>query len=440
VFVAEINANLRRPTFLFAIFGFFVFTHGLDRVLSGNTGDFSAVSSSIMVQAVSLAIIGVSALGLLCSRTVERPSLTVVFCIAFAALILASTLWSIDPGLTFRRAVSYVGVLVFGWFVYRALGPQTVMQALTVFAAAFVLLNAAIAVTLPEYGYHSSVETIEALNIAEHSGRFRGYYFHKNETARFGALALLLLLVSPSLFSRRIVWFVLIGTAILLLVAAQSSKVFVALPVAFLLWWFLRLPLATVPKLACIAWTTVLAVIVTRLDASSTIAERILAVLGRDLTLSGRDTLWRIGLELFQERWVWGRGYDVGWSQSARDALSSLKGDSAVVNHAHNGYLQLGLDLGVVGLILALLPVLMLLRCLLAPTRRWDAVRNFAALYFGMFVTLNLSGSYIHANNDLYPLLIIWLAIMLRQRSDDVPPPTASTRQGGFARVHLGGR
>jgi hypothetical protein len=55
----------------------------------------------------------------------------------------------------------------------------------------------------------------------------------------------------------------------------------------------------------------------------------------------------------------------------------------------------------------------LLLRYLLAPAARWDAPRNLAALFFGIFVTLNFSGSYIHANNDLYPLLIIWLALMI---------------------------
>jgi exopolysaccharide production protein ExoQ len=420
VFVRDINRKLRRPSFLFAIFGFFVFTHGFDRILSGNGGDFSAVSSSFLVQAVSIAVISISVFGLLCSRSIERPPPVVLAGIAFAALVVASTLWSNDPGLSFRRAVSYAGVLMFGWYVYRTLGPATVMQALAVFAAAFVVVNGAIAIGLPGYGYHRSADSIEALNVVEHAGRFRGYYFHKNETARFGALALLLLLVSREMFSRRIVWIILVGAALALVLAAQSTKVFLALPVAFFLWWFLRLPLTTLPKLACLAWTVVLVAIVTRITDSSTNAERFLTAVGRDLTLSGRDTIWQIGIDLFHENWLWGRGYEVGWTQAARDALSVIKGPSAVVNHAHNGYLQLALDLGVAGLILALLPVLMLFGCLLAPTGRWDAARNFSALFVGLFVTLNLSGSYIHANNDLYPLLIIWFAIMIRSSRHNV--------------------
>jgi exopolysaccharide production protein ExoQ len=76
-------------------------------------------------------------------------------------------------------------------------------------------------------------------------------------------------------------------------------------------------------------------------------------MLGRDSTLTGRTNIWAMALESIAERPVLGYGYNAFWNVAPEaDRISTIL--HWKVPHAHNGFIDLTLQLGVVGLALYL--------------------------------------------------------------------------------------
>jgi hypothetical protein len=78
--------------------------------------------------------------------------------------------------------------------------------------------------------------------------------------------------------------------------------------------------------------------------------ELIFQVLGRDATLTGRTRLWDILLPVIGNRPILGYGYDAFWAGMKPEVLSVWIEAGRLVPVADNGYFDLCLSLGIVGL------------------------------------------------------------------------------------------
>jgi exopolysaccharide production protein ExoQ len=74
-------------------------------------------------------------------------------------------------------------------------------------------------------------------------------------------------------------------------------------------------------------------------------------VTGKDMTLTGRTPLWALVVNKIAERPILGYGYDAFW-RTQGDAINQFL--TWKPGQAHNGYLDICLNLGVVGLFLVL--------------------------------------------------------------------------------------
>lgn len=415
VAVEQLNfqRDLKKPIFLFALFAFALYTHALDRVLSGNGNTFSENSSSALVQISALFLIAVSGLGLLLRPQISRLGPESLAYIALSAFAILSTTWSLDSSLTFRRSISFTGTLITLAFLYRYMNFENMWRAFLMFCVSFTVIQFVLLVGASNYAFHSASD----VNVAEHAGRFRGFYFHKNETGRFGLVTFLALLVSRDYFKKRSMFLALLAMSLITLLATQSSKLVLAIPTALLFLYFLQWRISAGLKLLIAGYVAAgCAVIILGIDLTA-FATEALGLIGRDTSLSGRDVLWHIAIDQIKDNpWI-GNGLYAGWTQSAKDILFVIKGENGVVNHAHNGYLQLLLDLGVVGLVLALVPpVLVLSRLAKLPRAQWRPIDRFAALFVVSYFILNLAGSYLLGTNDLFPFMMLYLAMHLRHR------------------------
>ena len=74
-------------------------------------------------------------------------------------------------------------------------------------------------------------------------------------------------------------------------------------------------------------------------------------LLGRDSTLTGRTNIWAMALENIAERPVLGYGYNAFWNVApGAERINTIL--HWKVPHAHNGFIDLTLQLGIVGLVL----------------------------------------------------------------------------------------
>ena len=347
--------------------------------------------------------------------------------VALLLLPLASIFWSVDPELTFRRAIACALTIVFCIYLAGRLSPEELLKRLM-----FTLLLGGVAsvcysVLVPQLGMH-----FDAANY----GAFRGVYGHKNELGRVSVIALIVsYFVRPSNQAERLYRFLSLSIFLFLLVVSQSVTN-----------WLIMMGLAAfVPMLALFRTKRLslfLRLLIVLSFGMATIllvassAEALLAAVGRDESFTGRDTLWAGVITVVSERYpILGAGYGAFFSNlgGVRELLF-LVSWGGIPDHAHNGYLHVWADLGAVGLLILILFLIttlahVLRRAINEPHRAaWGA---FSALMF-FFVVNNISSSTALKHSDIAWVAVLLVSFYARAAiRSDVRPQPAGLQHGG---------
>ena len=117
-----------------------------------------------------------------------------------------------------------------------------------------------------------------------------------------------------------------------------------------------------------------------------------------DPTLTGRDVIWRFVFDKFRDHEIFGVGYGALW-QVGTDVTNRLEYlyNIYAVNQAHNGYIDILVQTGVVGFVILLLTLLVVLRrltqAIIAAPSGILSVPLYAMFLFVCMLTLNLTDS-----------------------------------------------
>ena len=260
-------------------------------------------------------------------------------------IALASTFWSDVPVATLRSSLFLVQVTLFGVYFATHYSLKEQLRLLAVTFSIVVLLSIAIALALPSYGVMSSQEG------GVHAGAWRGIYMHKNGLGRMMVLSAIVFLLSTS-SSRKYRWIAWAGFILsIAMVVLSTSKTSLAILLTLIV---------LLPFYKALRWRSSLAISflipmvfvggsVAVLLASN--AEAILGAFGRDLTLTGRTDLWAAVINKISERPWLGYGYGGFWGSLEGESADVLSIVQWAAPHSHNGFLDLWLDLGLLGLL-----------------------------------------------------------------------------------------
>jgi exopolysaccharide production protein ExoQ len=272
----------------------------------------------------------------------KKLSLAIVrtpWLVALVLFAVCSAAWSQDPNLTFRRGLILIGTFLFGLYFGSRFELKEQIHILAWMLLLALMASAALAIAAPNLAVESG----------GHLGEWRGLFSQKNALARIAVLAILVFVFwRPSY--RPLRYFAL-GFAILMLAMTRSGTGLVVLIGLLLVRPLFRLvrtqPKVLVPlaMLLLTAGAVLSVVLVTNADIA-------LALLGRDSTLTGRTTLWHECLVSIMKRPILGYGFDAFWLGAQGEAGRVVRSVHWLVQHAHNGALQLWLDLGAIGLTL----------------------------------------------------------------------------------------
>jgi len=136
--------------------------------------------------------------------------------LAFALLVLplVSTIWSVDPALTFRRAVACALTTVFCIYLAGRLSPEGLLKRLMFTLLLGGVVSIFYSVLLPQYGMHFD---------AANDGAFRGIYGHKNDLGRVSVIAIVVsYFVVPSNQTERLYRFLTLSVFLFLLAVSKS--------------------------------------------------------------------------------------------------------------------------------------------------------------------------------------------------------------------------
>jgi len=344
--------------------------------------------------------------GLVLLLLLRRPRLllrnlhTIPWTLGLALLAIASTAWSLDPGLTLRRSIPFALATLFGLYFATRFPPARQFAILRLAFLALALATVALVLGVP---------AIALDHTAGHASDWQGVFTQKNACGRIMVLATAVILFSPRLTAGRI-----LSLSLFLFILFESgSRAAWAMEAAILILWLaFRLGRRAPPRLRLILAAAAPMGLAAAAFAALVLLPRLLLLLGRDPSLSGRTAIWRQCLRYIAERPWLGFGYDAFWRGSTGPSLQISAAVHFIVEHAHNGFLEVLLELGVAGLLLFVFSWLLAARSLwpLWLAGRFDAIA-FPAAVLLLVALYDLDENTLLIYNGLFwPLYVATLA------------------------------
>jgi exopolysaccharide production protein ExoQ len=273
------------------------------------------------------------------------------------AFMILSVLWSAMPKTTISHSYGLVRITLFSIYLAARFSIKEQVRVLGISFGITVVLCLLFGILLPEYGIMGLSSTFTTPEDKGHVGAWQGIFTHKNILGRFMVLGIIVFLSYRS--SSNLYWlrWLGIGTSVLLIILSTSKTSLLILLTMFTL----------LPILGTFRWKyswkiPFISSIVLLIGSISTFVvenlEVLLNALGRDATLSGRTKIWgEVIWAISKHPWL-GYGYESFWRKgtNADYVWNTLK---FKVTHSHNGFLELWLQLGIIGLSLYVIAFLM---------------------------------------------------------------------------------
>ena len=345
-------------------------------------------------------------------RELRRAWLPALLLLVLIGWTFASVGWSVAPDITLRRAVAVAISTLFGVYLAASFGGRGMSEIL---AACFLILaigSYIAALAFPAFGVHHDVN----------AGLWRGLWYEKNQMGAlmvYGSLAALsAALASPP---RRLLWIATLVLCAGLVVMTRSATSLLSLMIV--LFGTAALVMTGKGAAATVAaiWTGVtglMALIGVYMLAPQLLFEAV----GKDASLTGRTQIWAAILRESQDAPLTGYGYAAFWNRNSAPAKWIRAQLQWQVPTAHNGWLDLLIQLGQIGV--AIFAVILGAALIVAFLRR-RRLRDgyFAPLFLLVYAVSLQSESFILIQNEMAWMLAV--AAMVRV----LGPLPARTRQ-----------
>ena len=327
---------------VFTVLALLLFSHGFYPVILGNTAGEGDIDSSLL-RMVFIGIYFVT-IGLLAFRW--QKTLTFIasnyWLLLLIGLAIFSISWSSIPHIAFRKVISLIGATFFG--VY--LGSRyDFKQQLGIYSWTFgiaMFFSYAFSLALPRYG---------VMNTDAIVGAWQGIFPHKNGLGESMFVGFMTFYFSSLLElnrRKRIFFQICCLLSVVLIYFGQSATALMSVLFIFITAQGLKRLSITSKKSV---FLVLLFLIFTCLMLFLLLVNfnTFLTVNDKDVTLSGRTILWHTLEQFIREKPWFGYGYGSFFSGESRETNVLWQIHTWSPVHAHNGYIQLCLNIGFVG-------------------------------------------------------------------------------------------
>lgn len=143
------------------------------------------------------------------------------------------------------------------------------------------------------------------------------------------------------------------------------------------------------------------------------------SLFGKDLTLTGRIPLWIILFNSSKEKLLLGYGYEAYWNGIGSPSEYVLRQLFWVPNDAHNGYIDVILSVGIIGLMLVILKVIDIFNSTKALYNTTKDKKLLLVISIIVYVLiLNVTSTSILVQNSVFWILLISLSIGIRDEKN----------------------
>jgi exopolysaccharide production protein ExoQ len=264
------------------------------------------------------------------------------FLIALVLLAVLSVFWSEDPGLTLRRGLALLATTLFGLDFAVRYSIRKQLQLVAIALSAIVALSVVVQVF-----FAGLVPVVDKA----YPNAWVGLFDQKNVFARVIVLTAIVVLAS----ARRSMGGILTASftfvaAVGLIILTQSITAVVALVGLILVLQFAP-ALRWKGRVRTLIGFSAAVMVAPAIFLLVHYWALITNLLGRNGTLTGRAQLWAISFSSIELKPLLGYGYSAFWMVS-EEALRINAMLRWTVPHAHNAYIDLALELGLIGLAL----------------------------------------------------------------------------------------
>lgn len=303
------------------------------------------------------------------------------------AWFMLTILWSLDATVSLRRTVLLICMagVAFGVAAARP-SPRDVLKISALATGAILSFSVISVFVVP--------------GLARPNGPFMGIYDHKNSAGAVAAVTFVfwffLMLATPRFEAKIMAFF---GSAVwMYFLVGTESKTATALgllapALAVSLYYVLHFDLAW-RVISYVAGIVLLGVVVWLILVANLTMEDIGTYIFQDLTFTGRTSLWEYIIRSIQERPILGHGYGAFWwaAEGLANRLGADPGSgwATTATSAHNGYLNIWLEAGLVGLVLSVIAMIVVFRDSLALLKRPEPPASDRWVYALMIAQLTL--------------------------------------------------
>ncbi len=343
-------------------------------------------------------------------RAMARAWLPLTLVGLLTVLAWASSIWSIAPEVTGRRVMALGFTSLFGIYLGARWSWRDFVTLNAVLAVLLAVGSYAVCIGYPTMGVHHTVN----------AGDWRGLWFEKNAMGAAMAVSVLAALATALLRpDQRRRWIVTAILCLGLVVMSRSGTALITIGLIF----GGAMVLALMRRGPVLGVLTIFGLGVAAFGAAAaqTVAPGIFfTLIGKDPTLTGRTDIWAAILRQSAAHPWLGFGYAAFWEKTSVPAAFVRAETGWKVPSAHNGWLDILVQLGAVGVALcALVLAAAYIRALILALDRRDG--NWAVIYLSLFLVTAFSESVLMQRNSLpWTLCIATLTKVLSERRADM--------------------
>ncbi len=331
---------------VFSVISLLLFSNGFYSIILGETvGQGDIDSPALRLAFIGIYFITILLLAFRWQRTLMflGSHLWILFLLSLAVVSIS---WSSVPDIAFRKVVALIGATLFALYLGSS---YDFKQQLRIYGWTFgisIFFSFLFGIALPQYG---------VMNTDAIVGAWKGIFPHKNNLgssmfASFISFYFLSLLHKK----RRLFFLICCFLSVVLIYFAESATALMSVLFIFVTAQGLkRLSLQSKKSVFLILLFLILTSLVLFLLLIN--FNTFLSVNDKDITLSGRTLLWHTLWQFIQQKPLLGYGYGSFFSGESRTSYLLWQIHDWSPVHSHNGYIQLWIDLGFIGLVVFLL-------------------------------------------------------------------------------------
>ncbi len=340
-----------------------------------------------------------------------------------------------SPSLRFSPRCGRIPFLLATLFALFLASLGTLERQLVLFERTFLLLalgSAVLALGFPRLGLDASTG---------HAGNWQGVFTQKNACGRAMVFASAVVLAQGRLNLRRVSSLLLFST-VLILSGSRGAWAIEAGLLALAAVYGLLARFDAKPRRWLVAATialSVLSIVLGRLCFA-----RLVQILGRAPTLTGRTSIWaQVWIEILKRPWL-GYGFSAFWRGTKGASFEVVVALKFILFHAHNGFLEILLELGAAGLLLFVLSYAV--GCRHLQRSLWSRSEDRGTLYaawplFMLFLVLayDLDENTLLSFNGLFWVLYVHALVSLQQPREVSCPRASDHLDQSCAGLWFGG-